>query len=389
VTVAGIRRTPWRAAARRGAACAATAIAAVAAAQTPSTTQLYAALEPSVWVVRTFDKDNLPLGQGSAVVIATDTLATNCHVLRKAKRVEVTHRKVILPATLELWDTARDLCQLRAPGTQAPAVALADDGAVAVGQSVIALGAPAGLELTLSTGIVSALRLDDAGRLIAIQTSAAISRGSSGGGLFDERGRLLGITSATVTGGAQNLNLALPVAMVRELPERHAAAQRAKNGGDGAARTSVAGAPAGSDPQPEPRDPSGTAAALAPDALKGQWSGDFRCGPYLLQAKVPNPNGWTVTANMTVGSDGHATIMRGDTLYAESVSGDVQPDGTATLRGRGAHKTNASSTWMTEVTGRFASAGKDARFDGQASIGSASGEISRRCTVRLTKNTIG
>jgi len=47
---------------------------------------------------------------------------------------------------------------------QARAVALADDGAIAVGQSVIALGAPAGLELTLSTGIVSALRLDDAGR---------------------------------------------------------------------------------------------------------------------------------------------------------------------------------------------------------------------------------
>ncbi|HSC64057.1 MAG TPA: trypsin-like peptidase domain-containing protein, partial [Caldimonas sp.] len=103
-------------------------IAGAAAAQTLNTTQLYTTLEPSVWVVRTFDKDNLPLGQGSAVVVAADALATNCHVLRKAKRVEVTHRKVVLAATLELWDTARDLCQLRAPGTQAPAVALADDG---------------------------------------------------------------------------------------------------------------------------------------------------------------------------------------------------------------------------------------------------------------------
>ena len=371
-----------RAAARWTAACAAT-LAGAAASQPLNTTQLYATLEPSVWIVRTFDQDNLPLGQGSAVVIAADTLATNCHVLRKAKRVEVTHRKVVLPATLELWDTARDLCQLRAPGTQAPAVALADDGAVAVGQSVIALGAPAGLELTLSTGIVSAVRLDDAGRLVAIQTSAAISRGSSGGGLFDERGRLLGITTATVSGGAQNLNLALPVAMVRELPERHAAAQRAKNGGDGASRAAVGNAP------PEAREPARIAAAPAPDALTGQWSGDFRCGPYLLPAKVPNPNGWTVTANMTVGNDGRATIVRGDTLYAESVSGDVRPDGTATLRGRGAHKANAASAWMTEVTGRFASTGKHARFDGQANIGSASGEISRRCTVRLTKNTIG
>ena len=378
-----------RTAARAVAACAATIAAAASSQSAMNTTQLYATLEPSVWVVRTFDKDNLPLGQGSAVVIATDTLATNCHVLRKAKRVEVTHLKVVLPATLELWDTARDLCQLRAPGTQAPAVALADDGAVAVGQSVIALGAPAGLELTLSSGIVSALRHDDAGRLVAIQTSAAISHGSSGGGLFDERGRLLGITSATVSGGAQNLNLALPVAMVRELPERHGAAQRAKNGGDAGSRTSAAGPPTGFDTPPEARDPASTAAALAPGALTGQWSGDFRCGPYLLQAKVANPNGWTVTANMSVGNDGHATIVRGDTLYAESVSGDVQADGTATMRGRGANKANASNTWTTEVTGRFASSGKDARFDGQANIGSASGEISRRCTVRLTKNTIG
>jgi len=387
MTVPRKRIAASRTAARAAAACAATIAAAASSQSVMSTTQLYATLEPSVWVVRTFDKDNLPLGQGSAVVIATDTLATNCHVLRKAKRVEVTHLKVVLPATLELWDTARDLCQLRAPGTQAPAVALADDGAVAVGQSVIALGAPAGLELTLSTGIVSALRHDDAGRLVAIQTSAAISRGSSGGGLFDEQGRLLGITSATVTGGAQNLNLALPVAMVRALPERHAAAQRAKNGGDGSSRTSAAGA---ADAPPEARNPvSSTAAALAPGALTGQWSGDFRCGPYLLQAKVPNPNGWTVTANMTVGNDGHATIVRGDTHYSESVSGDVQADGSATMRGRGANKTNASNTWTTEVTGRFASSGKDARFDGEANIGSASGGISRRCTVRLTKNTIG
>ena len=191
-----------------------------------------------------------------------------------------------------------------------------------------------------------------------------------------------------MTGGAQNLNPAMPVAMVRELPERHAAAQRAKNGGDGAARTGVAGVPAGSDPQRDAREPSRTTAALAADALKGEWSGDFRCGPYLLQAKVPNPNVWTVTANMTV-HDGRATIVRGDTHYFESVSGDVQADGSSTMRGKGANKTNASNTWMTDVTGRSTSTGRDARFDGEASIGSVSGEISRRCTVRLTKNTIG
>src|SRR5689334_16979320 len=75
--------------------------AGAASAQAPSAADLYARLEPSVWVVRTFDKDDLPLAQGSAVVIASQTLVTNCHVLRKAKRVEVTHEKLSAPATLE------------------------------------------------------------------------------------------------------------------------------------------------------------------------------------------------------------------------------------------------------------------------------------------------
>src|SRR3954466_7546020 len=185
-----------------GLGCACTTVPA----QSLNTAELYARLQASVWVVRTFDKDDLPLSQGSAVVIGAQTLVTNCHVLRKAKRVEVTHDKAAWPASLELWDTARDLCQLKAIGVKAPPVLLAEDGAVVVGQPVVALGTPAGLELTLSTGIVSGLRHDDARRLVAIQTSAAISHGSSGGGLFDDQGRLVGITTAFVGGSAQNLN---------------------------------------------------------------------------------------------------------------------------------------------------------------------------------------
>ena len=240
----------------------------------------------------------------------------------------------------------------------------------------------------MSAGIVSALRNDDTGRLVAIQTSAAISRGSSGGGLFT--------SGAGCWGSPQRPSPAAPRTSISrcrwrwccELPERHAAAhceeRRRRRAANERCRCARRIRPAARGTRPvEP------AAAPAPDALAGQWSGDFRCGPYLLQAKVPNPNGWSIPANMTVGSDGRATIVRGDTLYAESVSGDVQADGTATLRGRGANKTNAANTWTTEVTGRFAGTGRDARFDGQANIRSASGEISRRCTVRLTKNTIG
>ena len=356
MSLAGIRL-------RLSCSAAALAIGASAvSAQTLSAAQLYARLEPSIWVVRTFDKDDLPLGQGSAVVIGAQSLITNCHVLRKGKRVEVTHGKATWPATLQLWDTARDLCQLRADAVSAPAVEMATD-TVVVGQTVYALGAPAGMELTLSAGLVSALRRDNSERLTAIQTSAAISPGSSGGGLFDDQGRLIGITTAFVGGNSQNLNLALPVAMVRELPERHVAAQTAK----------------ATSPKP------GSAGAIA-DVLAGPWSGELRCGAYLGAASVKNPNPWNVAVAMTVGSDGKVVMVRGDPTYSETLAGQIEPDLSATLKGRGAFKAGAGGSWGTEVVGRFVGPATADRFEGHAQIGSAGGDVSRRCTVVLRKN---
>ena len=200
---------------------AATVAAPMAHALTPS--EFFAKVAPSIWLVRTFDKDGLPIATGSAVVIAPETLVTNCHVLRKAKTFRVQHEGVAVAGTLDMWDPARDICQIKAAGLTGPAVELGDSDKVVVGQPVYTLGAPRGLELTLSNGLVSALRHDESGRLGHIQISAPISHGSSGGGLFDIDGRLIGITSSGYD-DAQNLNFALPVAFVRELPARHLAA---------------------------------------------------------------------------------------------------------------------------------------------------------------------
>lgn len=207
--------------------------------------QVYAKVSGSVWRVVTYDADNLPLGQGSGVVVGTEAVVTNCHVLAKAKRVAVKREKESLEARLAMWDVKRDLCQLRVAGLRAPAVAVADSGKVAVGQGVFAIGNPKGLELTMSAGLVSSLRRNAAGQLVLIQTSAAISGGSSGGGLFDAQGLLLGLTTlGSVGGDAQNLNFAVPADWVRELPARHAAAAAAARSGDatGSASATV-GAP--------------------------------------------------------------------------------------------------------------------------------------------------
>jgi S1-C subfamily serine protease len=194
-----------------------------------SAEQVYAKVSGAVWRVRTYDGDNLPLAQGSAVVVGPGVAVTNCHVLAKAKRVSLQREKEAFDATLDMWDVKRDVCQLKSASLRAAAVTLGDSGKVAVGQSVFAIGNPKGLELTMSAGLVSSLRRNAENQLVLIQTSAAISGGSSGGGLFDDQGRLIGLTTiGSVTGDAQNLNFAIPVQWVAELPQRHARALAAQ-----------------------------------------------------------------------------------------------------------------------------------------------------------------
>jgi tetratricopeptide (TPR) repeat protein len=118
---------------------------------------------------------------------------------------------------MQYSDPSRDLCQLSVPNLQAPPVVLGTAKKLKVGQRVYAIGAPEDLELTLSEGLISSLRPHEGSDYI--QTSAAISLGSSGGGLFDDQGQLIGITTFYHAEG-QNLNFALPVDWIGELPKR-------------------------------------------------------------------------------------------------------------------------------------------------------------------------
>jgi S1-C subfamily serine protease len=199
-----------------------------ASALTPA--EVFAQVSPSVWRVQTFDTDGLLLGQGSGVVVGLGQVVTNCHVLAKARRVQVRREATgpALPARLAMWDVHRDLCQLMVPGLQAPAVRSVASYQVAVGQAAYAIGHPKGLELTMSAGLVSSFRRNEAQQLVLIQTSAAISGGSSGGGLFNERAELIGLTTiASIAGDAQNLNFAIPADWIGDLPRRHAAGRAA------------------------------------------------------------------------------------------------------------------------------------------------------------------
>lgn len=196
----------------------------LATADTPE--QVFAQASPSVVVVVVVGTKGEPIGLGSGVVTGVGRVITNCHVAQKGESLQVHHSGKVVKATLQYADPDRDLCQLSAPDLQAPPVLLGSTKHLRVGQRVYAIGAPQGLELTLSEGIISSLRQYEGSQYI--QTSAAISPGSSGGGLFDDQGRLIGITAFYFVEG-QNLNFALPVDWIVELPNRSQTAPRVAN----------------------------------------------------------------------------------------------------------------------------------------------------------------
>lgn len=161
-----------------------------------------------------------PSKQGSGVVVADQAVVTNCHVVTHAgspPQLLVRYKGRRYTADLQHLDRERDLCQLRVRSLNLPHVKVGSTSLLQPGKRVFAIGAPLGLEHTMSEGIISALR-DERGKKV-IQTTAAISPGSSGGALFDNRGELIGITTSQLREG-QTLNFALPAEWIVELPSR-------------------------------------------------------------------------------------------------------------------------------------------------------------------------
>jgi len=170
--------------------------------------------------VKIFTGDDKQLTKlGSGVVFGPGTVATNRHVVESGGLIRVTDQGREYAATVLYADREYDLCALSVPGLAAPAVELASYRTIRTGQRVYAIGAPRGLELSISDGLVSGIR--SYGEYPLIQTNAPISKGSSGGGLFDTEGRLVGITTATVVDG-QNINFALVSDLIPQLPTRSA-----------------------------------------------------------------------------------------------------------------------------------------------------------------------
>jgi cytochrome c-type biogenesis protein CcmH/NrfG len=169
--------------------------------------QIFDKVRDSIVIVKTYDLKGELMGQGSGALLPTGKIATNRHVVEGGASFQVGSGDKFVTASLYAEDFDKDICLLEAKGLDRKPVEIGKTSSLKVGDSVFAVGAPQGLELSLSGGIVSQLR---GVTPPLIQTTAAISPGSSGGGLFDSRGRMVGLTTFYMEGG-QSLNFALPV----------------------------------------------------------------------------------------------------------------------------------------------------------------------------------
>lgn len=163
-------------------------------------------------------------GTGSGVVVAQDgRIVTNYHVVEQARSITVRFSNgTTRPAEVLRTDQANDLAviqvQLPAGSIVAP---LGNSDAVQVGETVVAIGNPYGLEQTVTQGIVSAMHRDRAayGAQNLIQTDAPINPGNSGGPLLNANGEVIGINAsiASPVRGSVGIGFAIPINTAKSL----------------------------------------------------------------------------------------------------------------------------------------------------------------------------
>ena len=179
--------------------------------------RVFNAVRDSVVTLTVYDERKEVDGAGSGVVVAPGRVVTNCHVVQEAVAIRVRAGDKEWDATIAVMDTPRDLCQLDVPGLMAPFAKIRRYQDIQIGEPIYAVGNPLGFGLAVSAGLVSSIGLHKGETRLF--SSAPISPGSSGGGLFDGQGRLIGITTGFYP-GAQNLNLAVPADWINEIPKR-------------------------------------------------------------------------------------------------------------------------------------------------------------------------
>ena len=183
-----------------------------------TTQEIYEKCSPAVFYIVISDINGIQIKTGSGFFIDSSGIAvTNYHVIEGAASAVITtyDGQEYDVAGVYDYDEDYDLALLQIDGSGFTALEMGDSDSVVTGEDAYALGSPLGFTNTFSQGIISS-----AIRMISgynyIQTTAAISSGSSGGALLNNAGEVIGVTTMTAV-DAQNLNLAVPINLIKQL----------------------------------------------------------------------------------------------------------------------------------------------------------------------------
>src|SRR5579864_4034422 len=186
----------------------------------PSIQELYRRASPAVVFITQVDAAGKTTSLASGFVVSPNgVIVTNHHVIDPDQgavhiRVKVPRGDVYTDVRVIYAESRRDFAVITIKAAGLPALPVADSDKVEVGDRVIAIGNPKGLELTLTEGIVESVRLDPQNGYRFIQHQAPISPGSSGGPLLNMKGEVIGINAFNFK-NAQNLNGAIPINYVK------------------------------------------------------------------------------------------------------------------------------------------------------------------------------
>ena len=182
--------------------------------------EIYDKCSPAVFYIKIYDIKDTAIKTGSGFFIDSSGMAvTNFHVISGAARAVITTYDGQEYEVSGVYDTDDyyDLALIQVKGSGFSYLEMGDSDAVKTGADAYAIGSPLGFKNTFSQGIISS-----ASRMIlgvnCIQTTAAISSGSSGGALLDNTGKVIGVTTMTAV-DAQNINIAIPINMVGTLDD--------------------------------------------------------------------------------------------------------------------------------------------------------------------------
>lgn len=159
---------------------------------------------------------------GTGFVISSDgKIATNLHVIEDFRHagVELASGEKYDSFSVLAFDSRKDIAIIKIPGFDLPFVPLGNSNNVQVGEPVLVVGSPLGLQGSVTTGVVSSIRDDPTGGgFKVLQTDASVNPGNSGGPLVNRRSEVIGIVTFKIR-GSENLNFAIPVNYLRGLIE--------------------------------------------------------------------------------------------------------------------------------------------------------------------------